>query len=366
MMTDKERREYLAYANEHARRAAADEFMAFSGEEGGYRQMSRWQKFTAWVKDILRRLFGDRIKVSLNDVMNLLRRSERNLLNLQEEANNTYEARGTETAGRDHDVERQADGRRVAEERAREISLARDRSDIRVFEEGLASERNGDSGDSERDRREAESERLVKTAKDNGRYLTKEEVSRLGERKQKPSGESVVYMDSASGKVYKVKNPYAKAPMKHGVQPEDAIYEHLVYNLLFPETRYKFEGISEDGGDARIVLSQNLIESYGQPTKAQIEAELARRGLKPEGKYTYGNEYVTVTDVMGDNVLLGKDGKIYFIDPIIGFKKPAKEVIDALSGKEEGAGVGLSRKGGRTKRNRCSEAEKKRRMRYNV
>jgi hypothetical protein len=87
---------------------------------------------------------------------------------------------------------------------------------------------------------------------------------------------------------------------------------------------------------------------------------LARRGLKPEGKYTYGNEYVTVTDVMGDNVLLGKDGKIYFIDPIIGFKKPAKEVIDALSGKEEGAGVGLSRKGGGGRRGTAVQRRRRR------
>jgi hypothetical protein len=292
--------------------------------------------------------------------MNLLRRSERNLLNLQEEANNTYEARGTETAGRDYDVERQADGRRVATDATRSVEDSRDRSDIRVFEEGLAPERYNDTEYSERDRREAESERLVTVAKDNGLYIDNDELQQLGERVPKKSGESVVYIDKSSDKVYKVKNPYAKAPMKHGVQPEDAIYEHLVHNLLFPETRYKFEGISEDGGDARIVLSQNLIESYGQPTKAQIEAELARRGLKPEGKYTYGNEYVTVTDVMGDNVLLGKDGKIYFIDPIIGFKKPAKEVIDALSGKEEGAGVGLSRKGGGGRRGTAVQRRRRR------
>jgi hypothetical protein len=353
LMTDEERREFFAYANdmsvedlrklslveqaklyadENARRAAADEFMAFSGEDGHYNNMSRWQKFTAWVKDILRKMFGDRIKVSLNDVMNLLRRSEKNLLNLQEERNKANETERAKTAGRDNDVERQADGSRVAEERAQAVSLARDRSDIRVLEEGLATERHGDSGDSERDRRAAESERLVKTAKDNGRYLTQEEVSRLGERKQKPSGESEVYIDQESGMVYKVKNPYAKAPMKHGVQPEDAIYEHVVHNLLFPETRYKFEGISDADGDVRMVLSQKFVKSYGVPTKAQIEAALARRGLKPECRYTYGNEYVTVTDVTGDNALLGADGEVYFIDPIIGFKRPVKDVIAGLSG----------------------------------
>ncbi len=37
--------------------------------------------------------------------------------------------------------------------------------------------------------------------------------------------------------------------MKGSVQPEDAIVEHLVHNKYFPETTYRFEGISDDAGD---------------------------------------------------------------------------------------------------------------------
>jgi hypothetical protein len=125
------------------------------------------------------------------------------------------------------------------------MEIARDRSHIRVFEAALASKRDDYSEYSERDRREAESERLVTIAKENDLYLTKDEVLNLGERHPKPSGESVVYIDSSSCRVYKVKDPYAKSPMKSGVWPEDIIYEHLVHNLLFPETRYTFEAITE-------------------------------------------------------------------------------------------------------------------------
>jgi hypothetical protein len=257
--------------------------------------------------------------------------SENNSLSLRKIKDGNNGTGRTEAAGRNNDVGRQADGSRMANDTTRSMENERDRSDIRVFEEGLAAERHGDSEYSERDRREAESERLVKAAKDNNRYLTQEQISRLGERKQKPSGESVVYIDKSADKVYKVKDPYAKSPMKHGVQPEDAIYEHIVHNLLFPETRYKFEGISDDAGDVRIVLSQDFINTIDQPTKAQIEEALAQRGLKPEGKYTYGNEFVMVTDVTGDNALLGEDDKVYFIDPIIGFKKPVRELIGGES-----------------------------------
>ena len=220
------------------------------------------------------------------------------------------------------------DGGSVAGDSAGSLASNRDRSDIRVYEKGLGSEPNEHTQHSERDRREAESERLVEIAKANGQYRTREDISSFGKRTNKRSGESEVYDNhEVDGRIYKVKNPYAKSPLKGHVQPEDAIYEHLVHNKYFPETSYRFEGISDEGGDVRIVLSQGYVESVGQPTKEQIEAALAERGLMPEGQYRYGNEEISVTDVTGDNALLGADGKVYFIDPIIDFKKPVREIL---------------------------------------
>jgi hypothetical protein len=66
-----------------------------------------------------------------------------------------------------NDVERQSDSSRMVAHSAKEISYARDRSDIRVFEKGLADKQNGNSGDSTRDRRENISKRLVEIAKKN-------------------------------------------------------------------------------------------------------------------------------------------------------------------------------------------------------
>ena len=45
-------------------------------------------------------------------------------------------------------------------------------------------------------------------------------------------------------------------------------------------------------------------------------------GLRPCGRYEFGNEFLFVTDVGqdGDNVLLDDDGALRFIDPIVGFK----------------------------------------------
>ena len=81
-------------------------------------------------------------------------------------------------------------------------------------------------------------------------------------------------------------------------------------------------GISEVYGDLRIVLSQDYVESVGLPTATQIEAALLTKGLRKINRYVYGNEEIEVTDVTGDNALLGSDGTIYFIDPVINILKP--------------------------------------------
>ena len=269
----------------------------------------------------------------------------------------------------DNAINTRNDGGRVVDDATRSVEANRDRSDIRMYEEEVGPQQSSHSDYSERDRREAESQRLVGLARQNGQYKERNEVRSFGKRISKPSGESEVVINKENGRVYKIKDPFAKSPMKGNVQPEDAIYEHLVHNKYFPETRYQFEGVSDEAGDLRIVLSQGYVESVGQPTKEQIETALAEKGLHPEGKYSYGNEEITVTDVTGDNALLGADGNVYFIDPIIDFKKPVREILgdnttvrstptDALSPEEQVIRSGISgtadglREGFKTERER--------------
>ena len=73
--------------------------------------------------------------------------------------------------------------------------------------------------------------------------------------------------------------------MKGRVQPEEAIYEHLVHNKYFPETSYRFEGISDESGDVRIVLSQEFVESADKAMDEQAQACLGRwQEIVNEGK----------------------------------------------------------------------------------
>ena len=206
-----------------------------------------------------------------------------------------------------------------------------DRSDIRMFEVGLSAKQSGDYEQSTGNAaQEAESSRLIAIAKDNGLFVEKSEWENLGDRKRLPSGESIVYLSPDGQEVIKLRNPFAKSAIKQ-MHASDAIYEHLIHNILFPNTRYRFKGISEDIGGVRIVLSQRYISDvFTIPTQDEIDRYLVEGlGFEKESRYFYGNEWIAITDVFadGDNVLA--DGEnLYFIDPIIKFKKPAHEVLE--------------------------------------
>lgn len=206
-----------------------------------------------------------------------------------------------------------------------------DRSDIRVFEAGLSSERYGDNeqgtGNAAQD---AESKRLIAIAKTHGLFVPKNKCAEYGDRKRLSSGESIVYLSNDGSTITKIRDPFSKASIK-SLHAQDVIYEHLIHNILFPLTRYNFIGISEDIDGVRIILQQQYFSrKFSNPSQKEIDDYLIYGlGLRLENKYFYANDYVAITDVSanGDNVLVD-NGKLYFIDPIIKFKKPAVETLN--------------------------------------
>lgn len=129
-----------------------------------------------------------------------------------------------------------------------------------------------------------------------------------------------------------MKNPAAKAPLKHTVE-SDWVYEYVIHNILFPETAYELVALGKELGEMRIVLKQKCVSSEAFPTDEEVaKFMLEEHGLVPEDRYWFGNELLAITDVgaKGDNVLKGDDGRLFFIDPLIRLKKPALEVISKL------------------------------------
>ncbi|MBR1655441.1 MAG: hypothetical protein IJ698_03355 [Prevotella sp.] len=107
------------------------------------------------------------------------------------------------------------------------------RGDADVYGEGLVQSSLDQRGELRQTHyEEAVGDNLTETARKNGQYIPAKQTAQLGERHDGLSGESVVYIDKAHGVVHKVKNPFAKLPMK-GHAAGDVIYEHVAHNLLF-------------------------------------------------------------------------------------------------------------------------------------
>ena len=158
-------------------------------------------------------------------------------------------------------------------------------------------------------------------------------IPRLGELVSKQTGESSVYWNAAENAYYKVKSPSAKAYLKHTTEA-DWPYEHVIHNILFPNTAYELIAVARELGELRVVLKQNCVSSETFPTDEEVAEFLKREhGLVPEDRYWFGNELLAITDVgaKGDNVLKDDNGNLFFIDPLIRLKYSALDVIERLT-----------------------------------
>lgn len=119
---------------------------------------------------------------------------------------------------------------------------------------------------------------LIAAAHVSGDYVDPSRISDFGELKRKQSGESAVYFDAKSDVYTKVKNPSAKCALKH-TSPSDWLYEHIIHNILFPESRYDFVGITEEFHEARIVLSQKGVSAVKRAASERCHILPCRRCL---------------------------------------------------------------------------------------
>lgn len=200
--------------------------------------------------------------------------------------------------------------------------------DIGVFASALAGERGGDSGALSLDSICRTSEKAIECAKSAGLFFAAKDIP--GTRYSVRTGESEVRLSQCDGVYWKIKNPFAKLHLKkHPVQM--VFFESVVHNIIFPETRMEFAGVAEDNREMRIVYRQKAVRAAARPDDAQIAKSLELLGLQPEGRYSFGNRYLFVTDVGqdSDNVLLDSTSNLHFIDPIIGFKA---ELCEELQG----------------------------------
>ena len=91
------------------------------------------------------------------------------------------------------------------------------------------------------------------------------------------------------------------------------------HNHFFPDCSYAFLGMAENrDGKVCAVLRQSFIQAEREATQKEIDEELERIGFHKEmdGGYFTNGEY-DIFDAVPNNVLMGCDGHLYFIDTII-------------------------------------------------
>ena len=151
---------------------------------------------------------------------------------------------------------------------------------------------------------------LAKWAKGNGLWLTSEQLGRYEDR----GSENEVYLSFESNIVYKLND------FRYSDDNLMPFFERMkAHNLYFPDCAYSLVGFSNNrSGACCAVLSQPYIISNREARIEEISEELERLGFhsQMDGEY-YTNGTHDIFDASPNNVLVGIDGNLYFIDTII-------------------------------------------------
>ncbi|MDO5524760.1 MAG: hypothetical protein Q4F85_01565 [Prevotella sp.] len=126
--------------------------------------------------------------------------------------------------------------------------------------------------------------------------------------------ENEVYMSADSKTVYKLND------FRYADDNLNPFFERIkVHNFFFPDCAYSLVGFSRNrDSNVCAVLSQPFIYAKREATEEEIATTLIELGFLPclNGEY-YSNGVYDIFDATPNNVLMGVDGEIYFIDTII-------------------------------------------------
>ena len=140
-----------------------------------------------------------------------------------------------------------------------------------------------------------------------------DDISLLGTYSDRGS-ENEVYVNNETQTVYKLND------FRYSDDNLMPFFERIrIHNKLFEDCPYEMIGMTENqSGKPCAVLTQPYILAEREASKDEITEELLRLGFHPEmeGEY-FSNGYFDIFDASPNNVLMGIDGHLYFIDTII-------------------------------------------------
>ena len=153
--------------------------------------------------------------------------------------------------------------------------------------------------------------RLTDFAKNNKCWIDSPES--LGDFADRGS-ENEVYLSKDNNVVYKLND------FRYSDDNLTPFFDRIkAHNTYFPDCAYTLIGFAKNrDGKTCAVLSQPYIISGREATEDEIREELIRLGFIPQmdGEY-YTNGIHDIFDASPNNVLVGIDGNLYFIDTII-------------------------------------------------
>ena len=153
--------------------------------------------------------------------------------------------------------------------------------------------------------------RLKEWAVNNSLWIN--DISLLGTYSDRGS-ENEVYVNNETQTVYKLND------FRYSDDNLMPFFERIrIHNKLFYHCSYEMIGMAENqSGKPCAVLTQPYILAEREASEDEISEELIRLGFHPEmeGEY-FSNGYFDIFDASPNNVLMGIDGHLYFIDTII-------------------------------------------------
>ena len=152
--------------------------------------------------------------------------------------------------------------------------------------------------------------RLADWAKANQLWLNTDKLGSYEDR----GSENEVYLSPKENIVYKLND------FRYSDDNLSPFFERIkAHNEYFPDCAYTMIGMAENrDGKVCAVVSQPYIITAREATEEEISKELQRLGFQPlmDNEY-YSNGIHDIFDASPNNVLVGIDGNLYFIDTII-------------------------------------------------
>ena len=159
---------------------------------------------------------------------------------------------------------------------------------------------------------------LTKWAKANGYWILSDDLGTFEDR----GSENEVDLSRSENLVYKLND------FRYSDDNLTPFFERIeAHNFYFPDCAYTLVGFSENKeGNVCAVLRQPYILSSREATDREITDELVKLGFmsQTDGEY-FTNGTHDIFDASPNNVLVGIDGNLYFIDTII-YKTSADNV----------------------------------------